>query len=136
MEILQEHVGKAITYLQDANSATFENAIGVLQMVLSEIVKETDALVKTKGKESADFVDRKDKALNLIDTLTKTIAELARDINMIGQKITRLETKLEEVKAQEPLPVAECEKFMKDFQGFQDALDKKMDDLTQAQVQL
>jgi len=138
METLQEHVGKAITFLQDSESGrdAFANAIGVLQMVLGEIIKETDALIKTKASESAAFVDRKAELSKLIQTLEKTIAELSRDINMLGQKITRLETKLAEVEAEEPLPVDECKKFMTEFQGLQDALNKKMDDLTKAQVQL
>lgn len=138
METLQEHVGKAITFLQDSDSGrdAFANAIGVLQMVLGEIVKETDALIKTKAAESAAFVDRKGELLKLIGTLEKTIAELSRDINMLGQKITTLETKLAKVEAQEPLPVDECKKFMTEFQGLQDALNTKMDDLTKAQVQL
>jgi len=138
METLQEHVGKAITFLQDSDSGrdAFANAIGVLQMVLGEIVKESDTLIKTKASESAAFVDRKGELLKLIDTLEKTMAELSRDINMLGQKITRLSTKLSEVEAREPLPVDECKKFMTEFQGLQDALNTKVDDLTKSQVQL
>lgn len=138
LETLQEHVGKAITFLQNSDSGrdAFANAIGVLQMVLGEIVKETDSLIKTKDAEEASFVDRKSEMQKLINTLEKTIEELSRDINLLSQKITRLGAKLEEVKAQEPLPVAECEKFMTDFQGLQDALNTKMDDLTKAKVQL
>jgi len=138
LETLQEHIGKAITFLQDSDSGrdAFGNAIGVLQMVLGEIVKETDTLIKTKDAEEASFVDRKGEMHNLINILEKTIAELSRDINLLGQKLTRLNTKLTEVKAHEPLPVDECKKFMGNFQGFQDALNTKMDDLTKAKAQL
>jgi chromosome segregation ATPase len=138
LETLQEHVGKAITFLQDSDSGrdAFGQAIAVLQMVLGEIVKETDTLIKTKDSEEASFVDRKAEMYKLIGTLEKTIAELARDINLLGQKLTRLDAKLKETEAQEPLPVDECKKFMKDFQGFQDALNTKMSDLTKAKAQL
>jgi len=122
--------------LSESGSERMGDVIAILNMLKSESQSSLQALGKAKSSEAATWTEQKTVMANLCLSLDDDIAKHAERITGFTSKILQAEDKTGKVASQVPMDTNACQAFLMTYQGAQDGLNQKIQDLTSAKSHL